>query len=854
MKNLILSALLFLCSLQVFSHGVQVAYEVKDNGSLRVWIEHWHGSGMDVSSFPLEIEFYQNSELISSETYYANGTADSTPLDSLPIDQILEVISVCPDANNYNDWVYWDFFPAICNEVIDIVIVSGPAAETEEACGNLYPQTISRDFTDIYAPSLSIDTLYLNPSTDCTGEFLLDLPADVLSDNCDPNPVVSYSPAIGSFFPLGASTVYVTATDINGNTANDSLIIFINPVNSTIYEVAMDSFEWKGNSYTQTGIYQESLETTVGCDSLVFLDLIIFDNPYANIPDGICYDNIGSEFEINSQLEVTGTGIINDSVFSTLGFIDSTYNLTALFPNYSQNGLNFDKYISDVSGQFNYIDIDNVADTIFELYDNNVWQSNFVPIGFEFVFNGSEFDSLFIERYTYMVFDENWNNYIFSADISDFHADSTNGSFKYATVGTAPNRVFIAEFENVFSLVNNDTIYFNAQTQLFEGSNKIEFHIKNMNFMGTGYSGAQGLESYNSNSGDFIDYYTPGREWSNWHMATNDFASFTPAPTINKTFQVFSETPDSSVVSISACESYEFNSNTYTENGIYIDHVINEFGCFTDIVTTDLTILNGSLTNQSFTFSYLEDSVVVGQNVYYDLGVYTDIFVGSNGCDSVVISDLTVYYFVDSTQNITICEGQTISVNENLYGIAGTYVDTIDVTGAPNLILTTELMVNPSPEVATIEQYYSTTFKTDESNSYQWYLNGEELEAETSQFCNFSVGGIYTVERINTFDCKTMSEEFVIGSLDRVFKSEMDFMLYPNPTNQFLNIELQEELGTEYIIVVSDLTGRDLLNFNGAKNNTLRPIIDLNNLAKGSYQITVKYSNGTALSKTVIKN
>jgi hypothetical protein len=99
-----------------------------------------------------------------------------------------------------------------------------------------------------------------------------------------------------------------------------------------------------------------------------------------------------------------------------------------------------------------------------------------------------------------------------------------------------------------------------------------------------------------------------------------------------------------------------------------------------------------------------------------------------------------------------------------------------------------------------------------------------------------------------------MSEEFVIGSLEKSFANEIDFMLYPNPTNQVVYVELQEELGTNYIIVVSDLTGRTLVNFNGGKNNTLRPIIDLNNLAKGSYQLTVKYNNGTALSKTVIKN
>lgn len=47
------------------------------------------------------------------------------------------------------------------------------------------------------------------------------------TDNVDPSPVVVCSPASGSTFPLGATTVICTATDSSGNTATGSFVITV---------------------------------------------------------------------------------------------------------------------------------------------------------------------------------------------------------------------------------------------------------------------------------------------------------------------------------------------------------------------------------------------------------------------------------------------------------------------------------------------------------------------------------------------------------------------------------------------------------------------------------------------------
>lgn len=852
MKNFILVFLFFIFSNQLFSHGVQVVYEVKNNGSVRIWIEHWHGPGLEVNSFPLEVEYYQNDTLLSSEVYLADGKADQTPISELPFDTEHFILSTCGDADTYNDWVYWDFFPIVCDQVIDIVIVEGLDATTDEGCSELYPQTITRDFTDIYPPSLSIDTLFLNPTTDCTGEFLSNLPVDVLIDNCDPDPTVSFSPEIGSFFPLGTSTVYVTATDYNGNTSNDSIIILVEPIKTHEYEVAIESFEWRGFSFNESGVYTDTISTTNSCDSVVSLDLIIFEDPYKNIPDAICFDDIGTDFDLAGDLSPFGEGIINDSTFSTIGFTDSIYNLTAYVPGYDENGLNFDRYQSNLNDNFNYIDIDNVADTVFEMYDSNNFMSQKLPIGFEFSFFNQTFDSLSVTYLGILELDS-YNQIVF-ADYYQLRSDTLSGAYKFATLGSSPERIFVFEFDSVYSIINSDTLYTQAQIHLLEGSNTIEYHTKHMNYMPIGNpSIVQYILSYSPADNNYFEYFIPGRSWNfNWHMASNDFASFNPSTTINKTFEVFSNIPDTTLLTITNCDSFEYNATTYTESGLYTDTII-EFGCVREIISIDLTLNYSSSSNQNFTFNYLEDSVVVGNNVYYDSGIYSDTLINSSGCDSIITTELVVYYFTDSIQNITICEGESIAINNNLYNAQGQYVDTLQIEGQPDVILTTNLLVNPTPNVPTIEQYWSSTFKTDDDILCQWYLNGEILEDETSQFLNFYVGGVYTVESINEFGCKSMSEGFIIGNLNRSVITELDFVIYPNPTSNILNIELNKELGTNFKIEVLDMTGRLVFLFDGEKHNTLLPVINLNNLNKGSYSVSVKYKDGLTLNKLIIK-
>ena len=246
------------------------------------------------------------------------------------------------------------------------------------------------------------------------------------------------------------------------------------------------------------------------------------------------------------------------------------------------------------------------------------------------------------------------------------------------------------------------------------------------------------------------------------------------------------------------------------------------------------------------------DSINWNGKTYTESGFYSYLTTNSVGCDSVVTLDLTINnsnFGIDTQvhcNSYTWIDGVTYTSSNN------TATWTLTNVAGCDSVVTLDLTIKPSPEQLIINQYWPTTFNSGESYAYQWYLNGEVLENDTTELLNFIQGGSYTVEAINSFGCKTMSEAFVIGEIERNFDAEIDFMVYPNPAQNLVFIELMEEFGTDGKIIVSDLVGQ-ILKIIELKES-FSSVIDFSIFKNGQYVIKVKYSNGIELSKTIIKN
>ena len=128
-------------------------------------------------------------------------------------------------------------------------------------------------------------------------------------------------------------------------------------------------------------------------------------------------------------------------------------------------------------------------------------------------------------------------------------------------------------------------------------------------------------------------------------------------------------------ISICSNDEIQVGSNYYNQNGTYVDILPSHNGC-DSIITTIVSIIPITTVLNHQTIC-LGDSIVVGNNVYFNVGLYTDILQTSNGCDSIINTTITILPNIINSLAIEICYGDSLVVGNNTYFQTGTYTDTL---------------------------------------------------------------------------------------------------------------------------------------------------------------------------------
>jgi gliding motility-associated-like protein len=89
------------------------------------------------------------------------------------------------------------------------------------------------------------------------------------------------------------------------------------------------------------------------------------------------------------------------------------------------------------------------------------------------------------------------------------------------------------------------------------------------------------------------------------------------------------------------------------------------------------------------------DSLKVGKNFYKTSGTYTDSLKTIAGCDSIVLTTLTVTPIVTTRQDYTICQGDAYKLGDSTYTKKGTYTTKVKNSFGCDSIIITNLIVNP---------------------------------------------------------------------------------------------------------------------------------------------------------------
>jgi 3',5'-cyclic AMP phosphodiesterase CpdA len=150
----------------------------------------------------------------------------------------------------------------------------------------------------------------------------------------------------------------------------------------------------------------------------------------------------------------------------------------------------------------------------------------------------------------------------------------------------------------------------------------------------------------------------------------------------------------------------------------------------------------------------------------------------------------------------------------------------------------------PTPVIVEVDGGLS----VQEGFTYQWYLDGEAIAGATeSTYVPLDLG-VYTVELINGA-CSTLSAEYLYITTGIASRSSRGLRVYPSPTDDVLNVELDALQGGAELRLV-DASGKAALVHS---LNADRCTLDLSVLGSGSYLLLVRSSTGQQWTSTVVK-
>ena len=344
--------------------------------------------------------------------------------------------------------------------------------------------------------------------------------------------------------------------------------------------------------------------------------------------------------------------------------------------------------------------------------------------------------------------------------------------------------------------------------------------------------------------------------------------------------------------------SYFFDGKSLTQPGTYYDTLISSLGC-DSFLTLNLIIKSKNI------FQFY-DTICSNQTYYFNglnrtsSGIYHDTVKDSRGCDSFITLYLFIKSHTSSALNVTICNGSSYIFDAIPRTVAGTYtkvlknkigcdsiitlklyiiyptVDTIYKTNCPNIpyILNGKKIDSAGVYQATMKNQYGCDssiilhLKYSSSKSlsvkkqkdsligtigfiqYQWY-NGEYiLRGMTNSTLVTTTKGYYILKAYDADGCEYISDSIPIGNVSISNSSSLQLYVYPNPVHDIIYIQVQEPLWIDKHISINSMDGRRIKSQHLSKNQLIHSI-DVKDLAAGSYIIQLESESKTKQFKFV---
>lgn len=465
-----------------------------------------------------------------------------------------------------------------------------------------------------------------------------------------------------------------------------------------------ENFTWRSHSYSQAGVYYDSLLTLKGCDSVYVLHLTVgskyFFEQTAHICQGASYSWRGHTYSTQ--------GIFYDSLITYTG-CDSIYKLN-LFTN----------------PKYEFLQTENVC-----LGDSLLWRNHYYKV------SGFYYDSLLTQKgcdSVYVLHLMTKTPYEFVQNLSICQGGSLNWhGMVYTTAGTyydSLQTTYGCDSVYVLQLTVNSQYEFIEQKTICDGDNYM-WHGHLYENAGTYYDSLQtifGCDSvfilvlyFNQSylfteqqqicEGDTLYWrgqpcYQMGYYWDSLTTVLGCDSVYR----LELSFKISYLFEDN--ISVCQYEDYIWRGHQYFNAGTYYDSLLTQDGC-------DSVFVLHLTKNPRYEFYDIinlcqGDTFLWRGNTYETEGAYFDSLLTTVGCDSVYILILQVNPTYNFTTNAQICSENQYQWRGQYYNTTGTYSDSYQTQSGCDSTYTLNLIVNPS--------YHYVTYDTIcHGTPYSWH-------------------------------------------------------------------------------------------------------------------------------------
>lgn len=341
------------------------------------------------------------------------------------------------------------------------------------------------------------------------------------------------------------------------------------------------------------------------------------------------------------------------------------------------------------------------------------------------------------------------------------------------------------------------------------------------------------------------------------------------------------------IVPFTVTGNWQFGTTFYAE----MSDAQGNFGANPDTIG-EIPFLLG---NQGIVPGQFPDDVQFG--FLYRIRVVADTVTGSQSPNTVIITQINFLANITALTLTTQCTGTDVTLVAGI-GVGGstyawntgdsTSIITVNQPGIYTLTVTDiagcevesdpyELQMYPTPAKPTISIGVQNTLFSSTGEGYQWYHNGSAIGGATAQAYDPTMSGSYHVTHTNSDGCESKPSDpvhihnGVNGSFGNVnfpeppqptnmdppiigFQSavdtsgppivlpDLDVYVWPNPTDDFVNIRSETDRNEKAFYIVYDMKGREVMRSDKTRlqaGETWNATVDLTAAARGLYSLQV---------------